>query len=165
MQLLPEKRTKYFIRRLKEEMVDYHGQPIYKPRLCQTIAFRLSSAEHRFYDCGYRLPEVELRKQPDQQQERCRHGRGRFAASAGQLHLRDARIAQAEAATHLQTVFPRQAKRSSLWIRSLPTSTPAPQMSTTRMATAMKPKKALKIRPCLWRVHRTPRSSRRNLST
>jgi superfamily II DNA or RNA helicase/transcriptional regulator with XRE-family HTH domain len=48
--LLPEKRTKYFIRRLKEEMVDYHGQPIYKPRLCQTIAFRLSSAEQRFYD-------------------------------------------------------------------------------------------------------------------
>ena len=48
--LLPDKRTKYFIRRLKEEMVDYHGQPIYKPRLCQTIAFRLSSAEQRFYD-------------------------------------------------------------------------------------------------------------------
>jgi superfamily II DNA or RNA helicase len=48
--LPPEKRTKYFIRRLKEEMVDYHGQPIYKPRLCQTISFRLSSAEQRFYD-------------------------------------------------------------------------------------------------------------------
>ena len=26
------------------------GSPIYRPRLCQTIAFRLSSAEHRFYD-------------------------------------------------------------------------------------------------------------------
>ena len=50
--LVPEKRTKYFIRRLKEEMVDYHGQPIYKPRLCQTIAFRLSSAENRFYDAA-----------------------------------------------------------------------------------------------------------------
>jgi superfamily II DNA or RNA helicase len=49
---LPEKRTKYFIRRLKEEMVDYQGQPIYKPRLCQTIAFCLSSAEHRFYDAA-----------------------------------------------------------------------------------------------------------------
>jgi superfamily II DNA or RNA helicase len=48
--LVPGKRTKYFIRRLKEEMVDYHGQPIYKPRLCQTIAFRLSSAEQGFYD-------------------------------------------------------------------------------------------------------------------
>ena len=48
----PENRTKYFIRRLKEEMVDYRGQPIYKPRLCQTIAFRLSSAEHRFYDAA-----------------------------------------------------------------------------------------------------------------
>jgi superfamily II DNA or RNA helicase len=50
--LAPEKRTKYFIRRLKEEMVDYHGQPIYKPRLCQTITFRLSSAENRFYDAA-----------------------------------------------------------------------------------------------------------------
>jgi superfamily II DNA or RNA helicase len=50
--LLPEKRTKYFIRRLKEEMVDYHGQPIYKPRLCQTIGFRLSSTEQRFYDAA-----------------------------------------------------------------------------------------------------------------
>ncbi len=50
--LLPEKRTRYFIRRLKEEMVDYHGQPIYKPRLCQTIAFRLSSTEQRFYDAA-----------------------------------------------------------------------------------------------------------------
>lgn len=48
--LVPEKRTKYFIRRLKEEMVDYQGLPIYRPRLCQTITFRLSSAEHRFYD-------------------------------------------------------------------------------------------------------------------
>ena len=47
-----EKTTKYFIRRLKEEMVDYHGQPIYKPRLCQTITFRLSSAESRFYDAA-----------------------------------------------------------------------------------------------------------------
>jgi superfamily II DNA or RNA helicase len=50
--LAEEKRTKYFIRRLKEEMVDYHGQPIYKPRLCQTITFRLSSAENRFYDAA-----------------------------------------------------------------------------------------------------------------
>jgi len=50
--LSPEKRTKYFIRRLKEEMVDYHGQPIYKPRLCQTITFRLSSAEQGFYDAA-----------------------------------------------------------------------------------------------------------------
>ena len=47
-----EKTTKYFIRRLKEEMVDYLGQPIYKPRLCQTITFRLSSAENRFYDAA-----------------------------------------------------------------------------------------------------------------
>ena len=45
-----EKRGKFFIRRLKEEMVDYHGQPIYKPRLCQTVKFDLSKLERDFYD-------------------------------------------------------------------------------------------------------------------
>ena len=46
----PEKRRKFFIRRLKEEMVDYHSLPIYKPRLCQTVKFALSKAEREFYD-------------------------------------------------------------------------------------------------------------------
>src|SRR5204863_9285637 len=44
-----EKRRKFFIRRLKEEMVDYHSQPIYKPRLCQTVKFELSKSEQHFY--------------------------------------------------------------------------------------------------------------------
>ncbi len=45
-----EKRSKYFLRRLKEEMVDYKGQPIYVPRLCQTISFELSPGEQNFYE-------------------------------------------------------------------------------------------------------------------
>jgi superfamily II DNA or RNA helicase len=45
-----EKRRKYFVRRLKEEMVDYQSQPIYKPRLCQTVKFDLSKQERTFYD-------------------------------------------------------------------------------------------------------------------
>jgi len=45
-----EKRRKYFIRRLKEEMVDYQSQPIYKPRLCQSVKFDLSPKERAFYD-------------------------------------------------------------------------------------------------------------------
>lgn len=45
-----EKRRRYTIRRLKEEMVDYQGNPIYKPRLCQTVGFRLTQAEQAFYD-------------------------------------------------------------------------------------------------------------------
>lgn len=47
-----EKRRRYFIRRLKEEMVDYKGAPIYKPRLCQTVSFRLSPEEREFYDAS-----------------------------------------------------------------------------------------------------------------
>jgi SNF2 family DNA or RNA helicase len=45
-----EKRNRHFIRRLKEEMVTYDGQPIYKPRLTQTIPVALTPEEHRFYD-------------------------------------------------------------------------------------------------------------------
>ncbi len=47
-----EKRARYFIRRLKEEMVGYNGQPIYKPRLCQTITFDLTQAEQEFYEAS-----------------------------------------------------------------------------------------------------------------
>jgi transcriptional regulator with XRE-family HTH domain len=47
-----EKRNQYFIRRLKEEMVDYDGRPIYKPRLCQTITFDLTAEERSFYDAA-----------------------------------------------------------------------------------------------------------------
>ena len=46
----PEKRRQFYIRRLKEEMVDYNGQPIYKPRLCQTVKFELSKGEQHFYE-------------------------------------------------------------------------------------------------------------------
>jgi superfamily II DNA or RNA helicase len=47
-----EKRRRFFIRRLKEEMVDYEGKPIYKPRLCQTNSFPLSPPERAFYDAS-----------------------------------------------------------------------------------------------------------------
>ena len=47
-----EKRRRYFVRRLKEEMVDYHGLAIYKPRLCQTISFKLTDAERAFYEAA-----------------------------------------------------------------------------------------------------------------
>lgn len=47
--LSKEKQSKYFARRLKEEMIDYEGRPIYMPRLCQTISFTLTEAEQSFY--------------------------------------------------------------------------------------------------------------------
>lgn len=45
----PEKRRTYFLRRLKEEMIDYQGKPIYMPRLCQTLSFELTPQERDFY--------------------------------------------------------------------------------------------------------------------
>ncbi|MBN2560835.1 MAG: DUF3883 domain-containing protein [Phycisphaerae bacterium] len=47
-----EKRARYFLRRLKEEMIDYNGMPIYMPRLCQTISFELTPPEQHFYDAS-----------------------------------------------------------------------------------------------------------------
>jgi len=47
-----EKRNRHFIRRLKEEMVTYDGQPIYKPRLTQTIPVTLTTEERQFYDAA-----------------------------------------------------------------------------------------------------------------
>jgi hypothetical protein len=47
-----EKRDRHFLRRLKEEMVTYDGQPIYKPRLTQTIPLTLTPEERAFYDAA-----------------------------------------------------------------------------------------------------------------
>lgn len=47
-----EGRDRHFIRRLKEEMVTYDGQPIYKPRLTQTIPVTLTHEERLFYDAA-----------------------------------------------------------------------------------------------------------------
>ena len=46
----PSTRERHFIRRLKEEMIDYEGRPIYKPRLTQSIVFPLTAEERVFYD-------------------------------------------------------------------------------------------------------------------
>ena len=58
--LSKEKQPRYFIRRLKEEMIDYEGRPIYMPRLCQTISFKLTEAEQHFLHRGIGIPAVEL---------------------------------------------------------------------------------------------------------
>jgi superfamily II DNA or RNA helicase len=47
-----EKRARHFLRRLKEEMITYDGEPIYKPRLAQTIPVSLTPEERGFYDAA-----------------------------------------------------------------------------------------------------------------
>ncbi|EJF54824.1 DNA/RNA helicase, superfamily II [Saprospira grandis DSM 2844] len=42
--------NKFFIRRLKEEMKDWDGQPLYKDRYTQTVSYSLSKAEKELYD-------------------------------------------------------------------------------------------------------------------
>lgn len=49
--LLPkETRPRYFIRRVKEEMVDIQGRPLYPPRICDTVSFELTQGEQALYD-------------------------------------------------------------------------------------------------------------------
>ena len=43
-------RRRHFIRRTKEEMVDYHGEPIYPTRVLDTLSYELSPAELALYE-------------------------------------------------------------------------------------------------------------------
>ena len=43
-------RSRHFIRRTKEEMVRFDGQPLYPQRQCDTLSYPLSPAEQQLYD-------------------------------------------------------------------------------------------------------------------
>ena len=43
-------RNRFFLRRLKEEMVDWDGRPLFKNRLTKTIGYRLTPEEKNLYD-------------------------------------------------------------------------------------------------------------------
>ena len=43
-------RERYFIRRVKEEMVDLRGKPLYPERLCDTVSYDLTQGEQALYD-------------------------------------------------------------------------------------------------------------------
>ncbi|GAB6186474.1 helicase-related protein [Thermopirellula anaerolimosa] len=43
-------RNRFFLRRLKEEMVDWEGQPLFKPRHTKTIGYDLTPEEKTLYD-------------------------------------------------------------------------------------------------------------------
>lgn len=42
--------NKFFIRRLKEDMRDWDGNPLYKARFTQTVSYELTSEEKKLYD-------------------------------------------------------------------------------------------------------------------
>ncbi len=43
-------RSRYFIRRTKEEMVQFDSRPLYPQRRCDTLGYELNAAEQRLYD-------------------------------------------------------------------------------------------------------------------
>jgi superfamily II DNA or RNA helicase len=47
-----EKRSHYCLRRMKEEMVDFNGKPIYPPRESKTVEYPLTDEERELYDAA-----------------------------------------------------------------------------------------------------------------
>ena len=96
-----EKRRKFFIRRLKEEMVDYQSQPIYKPRLCQTVKFELSQARSALFTTSRQtICGGVLRTNTIAEPECGGDGGGGAATPAGKLDVCDGAIPEAAAQTH-----------------------------------------------------------------
>ncbi len=46
----PEERRRHFIRRTKEEMVDFQGRPLYPTRVSDTLSYELTPEERRLYE-------------------------------------------------------------------------------------------------------------------
>lgn len=58
--------NKFFIRRLKEEMKDWEGNPLFKKRFTKTILYQLTPEEKRLYD---KVTDYLLKKRSEAQQE------------------------------------------------------------------------------------------------
>ncbi|MDZ7740940.1 MAG: helicase-related protein [Bacteroidota bacterium] len=58
--------NKFFIRRLKEEMRDWDGKPLFKPRHTKTTLYQLTPGEKRLYD---KVTEYLLKKREEAKQE------------------------------------------------------------------------------------------------
>jgi superfamily II DNA or RNA helicase len=58
--------NKFFIRRLKEDMNDWVGNPLYKSRFTKTVQYELTPEEKRLYD---KVSEYLLRKREEAQEE------------------------------------------------------------------------------------------------
>ena len=116
-QIGQEKRRKFFIRRLKEEMVDYQSQPIYKPRLCQTVKFDLSKPERDFYDQSSDYLRWSFENNRSLEPQCGGDGGGGAATPAGKLDLCDGAIPGTAAQTHPECGDRRESakRRSGCW--------------------------------------------------
>ena len=47
---ITDARNRFFLRRLKEQMVDWDDQPLFKPRHTQTVGYQLTPEEKELYD-------------------------------------------------------------------------------------------------------------------
>jgi len=61
--------NKFFIRRLKEQMRDWNGEPLYKARHTKTVSYQLTSAEKQLYD---RVTEYLTRRRQEARKG-CQH--------------------------------------------------------------------------------------------
>ena len=57
--------NKFFIRRLKEDMRDWNGNPLYKPRHTKTVSYQLNPEEKRLYDAVTEYLTVQKKQAND----------------------------------------------------------------------------------------------------
>lgn len=54
--------NKFFIRRLKEDMKDWQGNPLFKERFTRTVAYELTPEEKRIVRCSNKIFIKEKRR-------------------------------------------------------------------------------------------------------
>ena len=80
-----ENGNRHFLRRLKEEMVTYDGQPIYKPRLTQTIPVTLRPKNEPFTTRRQQYLQWSYEHIRGAQPQRRGNGRCRSATPSGEF--------------------------------------------------------------------------------
>ncbi len=55
-------RNRYVLRRLKEQMVDWEGEPLFRPRYTETVAYELSPPEKELYDAVTQYVRAQRRQ-------------------------------------------------------------------------------------------------------
>ena len=81
-------RRRHFIRRTKEEMVRFDGQPLYPQRNCDTLSYALNPAEQELYDATTRYIGGDLQQGAHSEPFRGSPRHERVPAPSRQLDLR-----------------------------------------------------------------------------
>ena len=86
---ITDARNRFFLRRLKEEMVDWDDQPLFKPRHTQTVGYQLTPEEKDSLRRSYQLCPLQTPRGEGQEEPECRADVDGNAATPREQPLRD----------------------------------------------------------------------------